>query len=297
MRYLTPELQPKWNSILLGVFKKFISICERNNLTYYCVGGTLIGAVRHHGMIPWDDDVDVCMPRRDYDKFRDICSKEDLGNYELHCAENTNNYYFQFSKLCDKTTTIMEQADMPCVFGLFIDIFPVDGIGDDYDNAVKWKEHYRKVQNQLEAISTRNKFVDYIKLLGDSFEWGRFVHKTIGFFFRKPYRHWLMERLDKIMRTYDFNNSKYAVTYCGVYKDKEIYPRHWLGTPAKSQFEDFEVCIPEHWDEYLRHFFGDYMKLPPVEERQYKHEKVFFDLDRGLTVKEVEKEMRKERTA
>lgn len=295
MKYLTPELQPKWNSILFGILKKFIAICDENKLTYYCVGGTLIGAVRHHGIIPWDDDIDVCMPRPDYDRFRKICLTTALDDYELRCAENTNDYYFQFSKLCDKHTTIKELDNTPCVFGLFIDIFPVDGIGDDYDEAVRWKEHYRKVQNQLESITTRYRFVDYIKLLGDSFEWGRFVHKGIGFFFRKPYRHWLMKRLDKIMRTYDFDKSKYAVTYSGVYKDKEIYPRYWLGTPVKARFENFEVNIPEHWDEYLRHFFGDYMKLPPVEERQYKHEKVFFDLDRGLSVKEVEEEIKKEK--
>lgn len=295
MQYLTPELQPKWNRILFGIFQKFIEICEQNNLTYYCVGGTLIGAVRHHGMIPWDDDIDVSMPRPDYDRFREICRTTDLGNYELRCAENTADYYFQFSKLCDKRTTIMEQSDMPCVFGLFIDIFPVDGAGDDFDEAVRIKYKYRKIQNQLEAISTRYRFTTFMRLLGDRFEWGRFVHKLIGFFFRKPYRYILMRRLDKAMRTYDFATSKYVVTYSGVYDTKEIYLRELLGTPVQVPFENLSVSIPEHWDAYLRHFFGDYMQLPPEEDRHYKHAKVFFDLERGLTLKEVQAELKRRR--
>ena len=83
MQEITPDLQPKWNAIILDILKKFISICEEHHLTYYCCGGTAIGAIRHHGMIPWDDDIDVFMPRPDYDRLLDICGENgDLGGRE-----------------------------------------------------------------------------------------------------------------------------------------------------------------------------------------------------------------------
>ena len=176
---------------------------------------------------------------------------------------------------------------MPCVYGLYIDVFPLDGIGSDYETALKEKRHFEKVQNTLEAISTRYRFVDYMKLLGDSHEWGRFVHKMIGFFFRPLYRRHLMKKLNRIMRKYNFEDSRYVVTYSGVYRKKEIYPKEWLGQAKEVAFEDFKIRVPKNYDAYLRHFFGEYMQLPPEDQRQYKHEKVFFDLDRGLNYQEI----------
>ena len=288
MQEITPDLQPKWNAIILDILKKFISICEEHHLTYYCCGGTAIGAIRHHGMIPWDDDIDVFMPRPDYDRLLDICGENgDLGEYELHTPYNTDNYFMYFSKLCKKGTTILERNDTPCVFGLFVDIFPLDGTAEEMEEAIRLKRRFSKIQNRLAAISAHSTFGEYLRLLLDRHEWGRFCYKTRGFLGRRSYRRHLLKMLDDICRRHPFGSTSHVVVYCGVYGDKEVYPRAWVGGPVKFPFEGIEVCLSDGYDHYLRHFFGDYMQLPPVEKRESHHYKTYFNMDAEESVAQV----------
>ena len=147
MQEITPQEQPRWNAIILGILKKLISICEEHHIDYYCCGGTAIGAVRHHGMIPWDDDIDVFMPRPDYDRFIAVCQQTDLGDFELLTPYNKDNYFMYFSKLCKKGTTILERHDTPCVFGLFVDIFPLDGTAENMEEAIRLKRRFTKIHS------------------------------------------------------------------------------------------------------------------------------------------------------
>ena len=287
MQEITPDLQPRWNAIILDVLHKFIAICEEHHLTYYCCGGTAIGAVRHHGMIPWDDDIDVFMARPDYDRFLHICGQTDLGDYELRTPYNTDNYFMYFSKLCRKGTTILERRNTPCVFGLFVDIFPLDGTAEDLEEAVRMKRRFTKLQNRLAAISARSTFCEHLQLLLTPHEWGRFCYKTIAYFQRQRYRRRLLRQLDAICRRYAFGETSRVVVYCGIYGDKEIYPREWVSEPVKFPFEDTEVCLSGGYDHYLRHFFGDYMQLPPVEKRASHHYKEYFNLDEAEPVGQV----------
>ena len=212
MQEITPDLQPKWNAIILDILKKFISICEEHHLTYYCCGGTAIGAIRHHGMIPWDDDIDVFMPRPDYDRLLDICGENgDLGEYELHTPYNTDNYFMYFSKLCKKGTTILERKDTHCVFGLFVDIFPLDGTAEEMEEAIRLKRRFSKIQNRLAAISAHSTFGEYLRLLLDRHEWGRFCYKTRGFLGRRSYRRHLLRMMDDICHRHPFGSTSHVV--------------------------------------------------------------------------------------
>ena len=112
MKELTPEEQPRWNSIINGVMRHFIAICKEHSLTYFCCGGTAIGAVRHHGMIPWDDDVDVFMPRPDYDRFVQIASRQLPDGLELMTPYNKADYPLYFVKLCDSRTTLQDETQV-----------------------------------------------------------------------------------------------------------------------------------------------------------------------------------------
>lgn len=284
---VTPELQPKWNAIIVDVLRKFIEICKQHNLTYYCCGGTAIGAIRHGGMIPWDDDIDVFMPRPDYDRFVDIIQNTDLGNYEYVSPFTHDNYPLYFIKLCNRKTTLMEEHDTPCVYGLYIDVFPIDGAPDDYDEAKAMERRFTKIKNKLEAISTHNTFAEYIKLLCNHKEWGRFVRKTIGFFFRKKYRNHLLCQLDSICRSFPFDYSNLVAVYCGSYGPKEVFPRKWLENTVKFSFEGLTVNLPSGYDSYLRQYYGDYMQLPPEEKRISHHTKAFFNFEERLPDKEV----------
>jgi len=295
MKTLTSEQQPQWNAIILDVLEKFISICKEHNLTYFCCGGTAIGAIRHHGMIPWDDDVDVFMPRPEYDRFVQIATQIDLGKYELVTPYTHDNYPLYFVKLCNRETTLQELEDTPCVYGLYIDIFPIDGAPDDYEQARAMERLFTKTKNKLEAISAHVTFFDYLHLLLIPKEWGRFVRKTIGFFFRNLYRQKLLQQMNNICYKYDYSTSKLVAVYCGSYGPKEVFPKDWLQGTIPFQFEGLTVDLPAGYDQYLRQYYGDYMQLPPAEKRQSHHLKAYFNLDAREPAKEVFRKVRKER--
>lgn len=119
----------KYKEILCNTMKSFINICKEHNLQYYACAGTCLGAIRHKGMIPWDDDIDVLMPRSDYDKFLALKQKLQGTGYEI--VDSNNQFYNQwFAKFSDANTTIVEITDFPIVFGVYVDIFPLDEVGN-----------------------------------------------------------------------------------------------------------------------------------------------------------------------
>ena len=289
MQEVTKELQPRWNAVIIDVLSAFIRICEAQGLRYFCAGGTAIGAVRHQGMIPWDDDIDVFMPRPDYDRFLALAAHSMPEGYEVLSPYATKDYPMYFAKMCNARTTLLENERIPCVFGLYIDIFPLDGACDDVETCYREKRRFKRLMNKLEAVSTRNSFGEYVGLLTKRREWGRFAVKTVAFCCRSWLRRWLLKQMDSIAYGHDYALSSRVVTYSGAYQRQEIYPKAWLETPQMFAFEGIMVNLPHDYDAYLRHFFGDYMTLPPVEQRTSHHQKVFFDLDKRLDLKAIKR--------
>ena len=289
MQEVTKELQPRWNAVIIDVLSVFIRICEAQGLRYFCAGGTAIGAVRHQGMIPWDDDIDVFMPRPDYDRFLRLAAHSMPEGYEVLSPYATKDYPMYFAKMCNARTTLLENERIPCVFGLYIDIFPLDGACEDVETCYREKRRFKRLMNKLEAVSTRNSFGEYIGLLTKRREWGRFAVKTVAFCCRSWLRRWLLKQMDSIAYGHDYALSSRVVTYSGAYQRQEIYPKAWLETPQMFAFEGLMVNLPHDYDAYLRHFFGDYMTLPPVEQRASHHQKVFFDLDKRLDLKAIKR--------
>ncbi len=293
MKEVTPEQQPQWNSIILDVLAEFIRICKAHQLTYFCCGGTAIGAIRHQGMIPWDDDIDVFMPRPDYDRFVDIASHMDLGNYELVSPYTHPNYPLFFVKLCNRLTTLQEQEDIPCVYGLYVDIFPIDGAPDDIEQARAMERRFTKTKHKLEAISTHITFGEYLHLLTMPKEWGRFARKTLGFFCRQAYRRKLLRQMHDICYQYDYQTANLVAVYCGSYGPKEVFPKQWLQGTVAFPFEGMTVDLPKGYDQYLRQYYGDYMQLPPEEKRQSHHLKAYFNMNQREPADQVVKKSRK----
>ena len=289
MQEVTKELQPQWNAVIIDVLSAFIRICEAQGLRYFCAGGTAIGAVRHQGMIPWDDDIDVFMPRPDYDRFLRLAAHSMPEGYEVLSPYATKDYPMYFAKMCNARTTLLENERIPCVFGLYIDIFPLDGACDDVETCYREKRRFKRLMNKLEAVSTHNNFGEYVGLLAKRREWGRFAVKTVAFCCRSWLRRWLLKQMDSIAYGHDYALSSRVVTYSGAYQRQEIYPKVWLETPQMFAFEGLMVNLPHDYGAYLRHFFGDYMTLPPVEQRASHHQKVFFDLDKRLDLKAIKR--------
>lgn len=279
MKELSAEELKEWKRIITDVLREFHDICQKYGLRYFACGGTAIGAVRHKGIIPWDDDIDVSMPRPDYDRFLKLCTKLDLGDYELCTPYNTENYPVPFAKFCSKKTTLIEEPDTPCIIGAFIDIFPLDGTSTNMDEAVRLKKRYNRIWNKLEAISTRNSFWEYLSLLTKPHEWGRFAVKTLGFFFRKQMRRYLLSMLEKIARKYPFASAKNVIVYGGSYGAKEIMPASFCkGADIPMPFEDIEIMMPNGYDDYLTRIYGNYMQMPPKEKQVSHHLHAFIDL-------------------
>ncbi len=292
MKIVTPQQQPQWNAIIIDVLKKFITICKENNLTYFCCGGTAIGAIRHKGMIPWDDDIDVFMPRPDYDRFVEIAAHMDLGKYEIVTPYTHDSYPLYFVKLCNRQTTLQEQDNIPCVYGLYVDVFPIDGAPDDYEQARAMERRFTKIKHKLEAISTHVSFVDYLCLLKEPKEWGRFMRKTFGFFFRRQYRRSLLRQMNDICYRYNYDSANLVAVYCGSYGPKEVFPKAWLNDTVAFSFEGLTVDLPVGYDNYLRQYYSDYMQLPPEEKRQSHHIKAYFNMDVREPDEEVYKKVR-----
>lgn len=280
---VTPELQPRWNAIIVDVLREFIDICKQQNYTYYVCGGTAIGAVRHHGIIPWDDDIDVAMPRPDYDKFLAFAKDYHSDKYEILTPYTTKDYPMYFAKFSNKQTSLIENADIPSLWGLYIDIFPIDGAADDKEQAAKDQARFRHEMNKLECISTHNSFSQYLSLLGSIKQWGRFCRKTIGFFARQWYRGIILRRLEEICRRYDFATSRNVMVYSGSYGGREVLPKEWVSSKVEEPFETLTVDLYNGYDGYLRQLFGDYMQFPPESERVSHHTKAYFNLDRRIS--------------
>lgn len=284
---LTAEERKKWNATIVGCLRKFIDICEEHNLTYYCIGGTAIGAVRHNGLIPWDDDIDVGMPRPDYERFVELCKTIDLGDYELATPER-KNYPCTFAKFCDARTSLIERKGVPCLYGLFIDVFPIDGTAPTKVEAEAIMRKYRRILNKIDAVLTHYTIGQYLSLLLNPKQWGRFAFQTAGLLFgRENVRKYILRRLKAITQRYDYDNAVNLINYCGCYGAREVFPREWAETQVNHKFEELTVKLPVGCDAYLRNIYGDYMQLPPVEKRVCQHDHAFFDLDKRWKIEEL----------
>ena len=285
------SIKKEWNATILDILKAFMEICKTHNLRYYCCAGTAIGAARHHGMIPWDDDIDVLMPRPDYDRVLEIAKKEDFGKYEVVTPYNNESYPLYFSKLVNRETTLIEEKERPCIIGLYVDIFPLDATDDDLETAKALYRKYSKTINRLNAVTTHNTFGEYLSLLLHKETWGRFAIKTLAFFFRSRLRHRLISQMDEMSHRYDFETAKNVLVNTGSYHYKEIFPKAWLGKGKEFPFEDTTVLLPEEADRYLRHFFGDYMQFPPVEQRVEKHLRYYLNMEKRESWDEIKKKL------
>lgn len=285
------DIKKEWNATILDILKAFMKICKDNGLTYYCCAGTAIGAVRHHGIIPWDDDIDVIMPRPDYDRLLEIAKAADFGKYEIITPYDDETYPLYFSKLSNRNTTLIEDRQIPCVIGLYVDIFPLDATDDDVAKAKRLKDRYTKIINRLNAVSTHNTFGEYLSLLKKKEEWGRFAIKTLAFFCRSAVRRHLIRQMDRLSHLYDYEKAKNVQVYTGSYGHREVFPKAWLGKGKEFPFEDTTVLLPECYDEYLRHFFNDYMQFPPVEQRIEKHNRAYLNIHEKETREEIRKKV------
>ena len=254
--------------IEVDILSDFHNICKENYLEYFLCGGSCLGAVRHNGFIPWDDDIDIFMSREDYNKFISIYKNVlDNKKYYFQSLEINNDFGWPFGKIRRKNTVYKEwnQNLSDDKAGIWIDIFVYDKIPNNklitiiqYARVFKYKIMlFRKLGNTTYGNTKIKNFI--IKVL---------------FFASKFYSvETLKKRLFKNMTKYNYLEDNYKIiSYGGSYLLKEIYDKEWFKEKVLHKFENKKFYIPKEYDKYLSQIYGDYMKLPPKEEQIPKHE-------------------------
>jgi len=262
-------------SRLLDMVSWFHNFCEENSLKYYLIGGTMLGAVRHKGFIPWDDDIDIGMPREDYNKLADILSCSKSEKYELETPDTLEkDYYYPFSKIYDTSTTLIENTKYKIKRGIYIDLFPIDGIGDSLEEGYR---NYKKINRLFNLLLTR---VTGIRK-GRSFykNASTYIMQLIPECFINNKK--ILQKLISASQSRKFEDSPFVGNLCGAWRYKEIMPKEMFGRPTKIVFEGIEVYGVEKPEEYLSHLYGDWRKLPPVEKQVSHHDFVLLDLNKS----------------
>lgn len=252
---LTRKIQLRQFSILCEIDR----ICKRNEINYYLIGGSALGAVRHSGFIPWDDDIDIALLRHDYDRLLECCKKELSNTFFLQTSETDKHYFLGFSKVRINGTLFEESfyVDSKMHQGIFLDIFPLDNITDNkigaYLRFYLVKLLTKIILLKYNRIDTVNSMLVQILF----FPVVKFVPNRM-----------LLNLVDKNVQLGKSTNSTNVINYFTVYKlKKELFPLSIWGTPRLANFEGREFPVPEHTDAYLTQLFGDYMKLPPEKDR------------------------------
>ena len=247
--------------IEVSILEQFDKICRENNLRYSIAYGTMIGCIRHKGFIPWDDDVDVIMPREDYEKLLSMHYKND--NYEIKAYQYSNDYYYPFAKMIDSNTLIKEKNRCEKEMGIFIDIFPLDFIpkGFNFEQLEKITEKHGKKMLLLglpKTNSDKNSIIKRIKI-------NLFVSLI------KLFRKSLLKKGEKKFYNIDSSSSDLLMNQFFVVKKGKCHSINDWNNIKRMKFEDIEVSILANYDTILRGIYGDYMQLPPVEEQKSPH--------------------------
>ena len=257
---------------LLDMLKWTHSFCKANEIPYYIIGGTMLGAVRGNGFIPWDDDIDIIIPRPDYDRFCNLLSKPN-GKYivETPYSDGTD-YIYGYAKLYDTDTLLIENLKRPLRRGLFIDVFALDGLGNSIEEA---RRNYKKIDRlymlltaRTCAINKRRKWYKNIAI--------RMMRLVPDFIIDD---NKLARKLDRICASFGYTENKYVANCISTYRSREIIEKRVFGKPTEYVFEDTIVCGVENYNEYLTNLFGDWRKLPPVEKQISLHDYIQLDLN------------------
>lgn len=250
------------HELLLDIAKELDRICTKHNIPYYMLGGTMLGAIRHKGFIPWDDDMDFGVPRQYYRKLIEILEKELPTNYMCCTFENNIAINSPFCKICNTDTLINDpRVSLPIEkqLGLNIDIFPLDYC-EKNDSTIR-KIYRLRYINQVAYISSTKASLSK-----------KIIKRIIKALF--PVKQiTILRKAESLAES--LPKGDYMANIFGRWKSKEIVPAEWYGQGVRYEFEDAMLCGFQNYDSYLTQMYGDYMQLPPEEKREAHIDNVF----------------------
>lgn len=246
---------------IFEILSAFADYCDEHELRYYLCGGTLLGAVRHQDFIPWDDDIDILMPRPDYMRLQHLLEQQSIApHYQLKCVEKGNSLY-PYGKIVDMRTKICSKFNH-VDHALWIDLFPMDGIPDSIQKsnailkkACRWKWMNVRAIYDMGAGTTRVRGI---------------LKMPLVFFLRMRERDYYAKRLNAMAKQYDFDDCDYVAGIAWSNGPRERMKKADFVPYEDKEFHGRMFHAPACWDFYLKAMYGDYMKLPP-ENKRYAH--------------------------
>lgn len=263
------NLLEELKKIELEMFKYYLAICEKHDLKYFLIGGTLLGAVRHKGFIPWDDDIDIGMPRPDYEKFLLVAQKELPEHIFLQTHNTDIEYPNCFAKLRNSDTTFIETSckNLKINHGIYIDIFPLDGCCiSPYWKYRLFSFKQRLYNSKINQLYNLPKYEFTSKIL----KFKHYISQVVVNLLVQNFNSAIYGR-DELYKSYDYYQSKYVSNYGGLCGFREVVLRDLFGEGVRGTFEGLPVNIPTKANDYLTQIYGDYMKFPPIEQQKPHH--------------------------
>jgi len=266
------QLQKRQTDML----KAFIEVCHKLDLKYYLIGGTLLGAVRHKGFIPWDDDIDVAMPRHDYMIMMREGVKLFQKPYFLQTYESEPLTPYTWMKLRDGESTYIEYTtrNLPMNQGIWLDIFPLDfcSRGKMHMTILKYKRHFAEMRIDDSLVLSKVQRKPLVKAV-------RYFLKSVA----RTCFPTVQSAVFYIDMAYQSIKTGDQYTVYGTIAEKHVFPAEWFGEGNQLEFENLMTVVPSAWDKVLRELYGDYMKLPPEDKRKPGHNVYVIDLDKPYT--------------
>lgn len=257
----------------LGNLLALDRFCKEHGINYSLAYGSLLGAIRHQGIIPWDDDIDVCLLREDYEKLINSFPAQYEERYSLHALERQKDYVRPYARLCDDTTleTFQDNVPMPPM-GIGIDIFPIDEVPEDEK---EWQK-FNKKRRRLVWLYMKKAYVHWDKkqnllhnICAAAFNW---LMQPVSFRF-------LAARISRHAQLYRSSDSTYLFEACQGLVTQQRYPKTVFSSYEPHPFEGHQLQITSGYDDYLTLTYGEYMQLPPEEKRLAHHHSTAYAQD------------------
>ncbi len=261
------DLQKK----LLEMLSWFCEYLNSNDYTYYVVYGSFLGAMRHSGFIPWDDDIDIALPRPEYQRLIKEFNKKE-GNFMLETPfQNNNDYLLTYSKLYDTSTTLIEKQRKSIKRGIYIDVFPIDGLGNTYKESIAFSKRIMRMNNLLMsktcAIRKERSFLKNIFII---------MGRCLFFINTKKYSL----KIDKAASKKDYDKCQYVGCLYGSYGKREVFKKEVFGKAKPYPFENIVVKGPENGEMYLTQLYNNWKMLPEKNKRGKQHDFQYLDLEK-----------------
>ena len=268
-KFYEPEQLKHLQKLEMEILTDFKRICDENNLIYFGYAGTGIGARRHKGYIPWDDDIDISMPRKDYERFMELVTEQMGDKYEVLNTETDINYPLATTRLVLKGTKFREYSmkDVDCNWGIFLDLYALDNAADG-KLAYWWQMWTAWFWGKLLILRSIPRPYLYVhgltaKLVTAACVAGHYIMEQLGIS-----KEWLYMKMEKANRRYENVRTGRIAYFCdplpytNTFSVDDIYPLREL------PYEDTTLPFPNHLEELLTKMYGDYMTPPPVEKRK-----------------------------